>query len=166
LQGRAPFARYRQMLATRPLDLHAEDLAGIGTTAAKVWESSLEQVVRSGRPLAPQLLGVLSCFAPEDIPGALLDPEAIEAVTVLGGDPLGVELALMGLAELSLVTFEHGTVGLYRVVQHLTRAKAGEDDAVDWASAAILALRSALRRRTEQPSSLARPFHNQVADRP
>jgi hypothetical protein len=47
---------------------------------------------------------VLSCFAPEDIPRALLDPEAIEEVSVLGDDPLAVELALVGLAEFSLVT--------------------------------------------------------------
>jgi trypsin-like peptidase/NB-ARC domain-containing protein len=44
------YRRYLEMLRTRPLSLHREDLAGIGTTAAKVWESSVEQVMHSGRP--------------------------------------------------------------------------------------------------------------------
>ena len=47
------YAQYLERLRARPLALHAEDLAGIGTTAARVWESPLEQVVRSGRCLAP-----------------------------------------------------------------------------------------------------------------
>jgi hypothetical protein len=42
------YERYLEMLRTRPLSLHSEDLAGVGTTVAKVWESSLDQVTGSG----------------------------------------------------------------------------------------------------------------------
>jgi tetratricopeptide (TPR) repeat protein/transcriptional regulator with XRE-family HTH domain len=118
------YQRYLQMLRTRPLGIHSEDLAGAGTTIAKVWESSLEQATRRGPygTLASDVLGVLAYFAAEDIPRFLFEPPAIDGETALGGgDPLAVDLALVGLAEYSLINLEDEAIGLHRLVQHFTR---------------------------------------------
>src|SRR5205814_638000 len=62
------YDRYLKMLGARPLSLLSEDLAGAGTTAGKVWESSLDQVMRSGEygTLVRDVLGVLAYLAAED----------------------------------------------------------------------------------------------------
>lgn len=117
------YERYVAMLRTRPLSLHSEDLAGVGTTVAKVWESSLDQVVGSGRTLARGVLGVLAYFAADDIPRFLFQSSPIDGgATFVGGDPLAVELALVGLADYSLVSLESDAVSMHRLVQHLTRS--------------------------------------------
>jgi hypothetical protein len=118
------YQRYLEMLRTRPLGIHSEDLAGAGTTIAKVWESSLEQVNGRGGngTLASDVLGVLAYFAAEDIPRLLFEPPAIDGDAALGGgDPLAVDLALVALAEYSLINLEADAIGLHRLVQHFTR---------------------------------------------
>jgi class 3 adenylate cyclase/tetratricopeptide (TPR) repeat protein len=140
------YGRYMEMLRTRPLRLHSEDLAGVGTTMVQVWESSLEQLTRSGRygSRAPDVLGVLAYFAAEDIPRQVLARPAIDGEAVLGGgDALEVELALVGLAEYSLITLESDAVTLHRLVQHLSRLHVEDQGtAVDHAGAAIRLLRA------------------------
>jgi transcriptional regulator with XRE-family HTH domain/tetratricopeptide (TPR) repeat protein len=118
------YGRYLEMLRTRPLGIHSEDLAGAGTTIAKVWESSLEQVASQGShgTLARNVLGVLAHFAAEEIPRFLFEPPAIDGETVLGGgDPLAVDVALVGLADYSLIKLDADAIGLHRLVQHFTR---------------------------------------------
>jgi tetratricopeptide (TPR) repeat protein len=136
------------MLRTRPLSLHDEDLAGAGTTVARVWRSSLDQVTRGGSygALAGDVLGVLAYFAAEDIPRFLLEAPAIAGEATLGGgDPLAVDLALVGLADYSLVSLEPHAISLHRLVQHLTREHV-EDGGVstDHIATAIRLLRAAL----------------------
>jgi tetratricopeptide (TPR) repeat protein len=145
------YGRYIEMLRTRPLRLHSQDLAGVGTTMVQVWESSLEQVTRSGRygALAPEVLGVMSYFAAEDIPRYLLTTPTIHRETVLGsGDALDVELALIGLSEYSLISLEPDAIGVHRLVQHLTRLRLDHHGmAVNHVGAAIRSLHAVL----EQP---------------
>jgi tetratricopeptide (TPR) repeat protein len=141
------YRRYLEMLRTRPLRLHSEDLAGVGTTLAQVWESSLDQVTRSGQhgPLPLEVLGVLAYFAAEDVPRRLLATPAIDGEAVLGGDTLDVELALVGLAQYSLISLQPDSISLHRLVQHLTRSHLQDRGAaVDHASAAVRLLRGVL----------------------
>ncbi|HEY2665548.1 MAG TPA: tetratricopeptide repeat protein, partial [Actinomycetota bacterium] len=135
------YRRYLAMLRSRPLGIHSEDLAGAGTTIAKVWESSLEQVTSRGPygTLAGEVLGILAYFAAEDIPRFLFEPPAIDGEAGLGGgDPLAVDLALVGLADYSLINLEADAIGLHRLVQHFTRARLeGSDGVTDCVATAI-----------------------------
>src|SRR5437660_942389 len=56
-------------------------------------------------------------------PRFLFQPPAIDGEAALGGgDPLAVDLALVGLAEYSLINLEADAIGLHQLVQHFTRA--------------------------------------------
>jgi tetratricopeptide (TPR) repeat protein len=142
------YDRYLQMLRARPLSLHREDLAGAGTTVAKVWESSLEHVTGDGGhgTLAADVLGVLAYYGAEDIPRFLLEAALIDGEALLwGGDALAVELALVRLADYSLVNLEPDAIGLHRLVQHLSRAHIEDQvTGADHIAAAIRLLLGAL----------------------
>jgi tetratricopeptide (TPR) repeat protein len=140
------YQRYLEMLRSHPLTLLSEDLAGVGMTVAKVWESSLDQVIRSGRTLAGDVLGVLAYFAAEDIPRWLLAPPPIGAEATLGGgDPLAVDLALVGLADYSLISLEADAISLHRLVQYLTRLHVEDPGtALDHVATAIRLLGAAI----------------------
>lgn len=142
------YERYLEMLRTRPLSLYRDDLAGVGRTVAKVWESSLSQVTGGEHygTLAGDVLGVLAYLAADDIPRFLLQPPATDEEAVLGGgDPLAVELALVGLADYSLLRLEAEAIGLHRLVQHLTRVHLeGSDAAGRHVAVAVRLLRAAL----------------------
>jgi tetratricopeptide (TPR) repeat protein len=133
------YQRYLEMLRSHTLSLLSEDLAGVGMTVAKVWESSLDKVIHSGRTLAGDVLGVLAYFAAEDIPRWLLAPPALDAEeSVAPGDPLAVDLALVGLADYSLINLEADAISLHRLVQHLTRVHVeGSGAASDHVATAI-----------------------------
>jgi tetratricopeptide (TPR) repeat protein len=142
--------RYLKMLRTRPLRLHTQDLAGVGTTMVQVWESSLDQVVRSGRygSLAPHVLGVLAYFAAEDIPRQLLAAPAVDGEAIFGGDALEVALALVGLADYSLISLGPDVIGLHRLIQRISQLHLKDHGtAADYVDTAVRLLRALLAQR-------------------
>ena len=89
--------------------------SGYLVAPGRVLTAALDQVIHSGRSLADNVLGMVAYFAAEDIPRWLLEPPAIDGEATLGGgDPLAVDLALVGLSDYSLISLEADTIGLHR----------------------------------------------------
>ncbi|MFI6128479.1 tetratricopeptide repeat protein [Micromonospora sp. NPDC051141] len=116
-QTQMPMSEYLDRLRAQPaevLNRIAEgDLAE--RAVAQVWLETLNRL-REQRPAAVDLLGMLSCYAPEAVPRDVL------AGYPGGGNVVGQALAV--LASYNLVTLTVETVETHRLVQAVVRAHA------------------------------------------
>jgi len=110
-------ARYRRLLREAPGRLHAAAADGHdpGRVIARTWELTRSRIAGLD-PLAPRLLELLGCYAPDHLP-----------VDVLYGlqdaDELGIADALALLASYSMITLGGDSVSVHRLVQTVTLAR-------------------------------------------
>jgi tetratricopeptide (TPR) repeat protein len=120
-QTRTPVASYLERLRAQPervLALIAEgDRAE--RAVAQVWLETLSRL-RADRPAAIEMLRLLSCFAPDDVPRSLLVDDSADVVEL--------EQALAVLASYSLITLTGATVGMHRLLQTVVREQARRED--------------------------------------
>jgi len=114
--------RYRRLLRQAPGRAHAAAAVGHDQdrVVARVWEVTLDRIARTN-PLAPRLLELLACYAPEFLPVKVLYglPDA---------DDLDINEALAVLASYSMITLlGEDTVSVHRVVQSVTLARLTPD---------------------------------------
>jgi Tetratricopeptide repeat/Trypsin-like peptidase domain len=119
------YQRYFDELAGRPLALYARNLEDAERTVAQVWDTSLQQVrTTPGGDLAIRVLAVLAYLAPAPIPRAITTTSPGLA-TVITTDPvpdnLDIEIAVVALADQSLVDVADTTVSLHRTIATITR---------------------------------------------
>jgi hypothetical protein len=139
-QTHTGYADYLTALRSDPEAVYDADLAHTESVTARVWRRSLDHVThgQQNHPAAV-ILGVMSYFAPDDIPRQLFSLEAIQAVPIL--DDLGMTRLTMALGELaaySLITMDADSVNVHRLIQHLTRLDTDSRGvAVDYCAAAI-----------------------------
>jgi tetratricopeptide (TPR) repeat protein/transcriptional regulator with XRE-family HTH domain len=113
---RTPMLDYLARLRERPGPLlSAEPPGGIGTTVGRLWDLTLSTISAS-QPLAIDLVRVLACLAPDDVPRALLSG--------LDDDPAAVDMAAGLLASYSMITLDETTVSVHRLVQAVAAERA------------------------------------------
>ncbi|GAA3407701.1 FxSxx-COOH system tetratricopeptide repeat protein [Streptosporangium vulgare] len=123
---------YLSLLAAHPAHMYAAspEEGDAERTIARLWRAHLEAVGRRN-PYAVQLLRVLACYAPNDIPRDILDA---------GGDRPMVLDALRLLHSYSLITLTEDTVAVHRLVQAVVAAEDETGAAPEEDSAPDLAL--------------------------
>jgi len=112
--------RYRRLLKQAPSRLYAAAASGHDQRVmARVWEVTRERIARLNS-LAPRLLELLACYAPDHLP-----------IDVLHGlpdtDDLDIGEALALLASYSLISLGQDTVSVHRLVQSVTLARLTAD---------------------------------------
>ena len=100
--------------------MHAAGGGQAQRTIARVWDITIE-AIRARHPAAITLLHILACYAPDNLPRA-----------VLGGrddpDRLAVDEALGVLASYSMITLTPETVSMHRLVQAVILARQPPED--------------------------------------
>ncbi|MBM0235798.1 tetratricopeptide repeat protein, partial [Micromonospora sp. STR1_7] len=135
LQQAAGYLRQTRLSASVYLErLRAQPAQVLNTIAegdqaeravAQVWMVTLNRL-RDERPVAIDLLRILSCYAADDVPRDVLATYADE--------PAVVDQALSALASYNLITLAETTVSTHRLLQSVIRTEAqtevcpGEDD--------------------------------------
>ena len=115
-------------------------------TVGTVWTISFA-AVRSTSQAAAELLSLLACFAPDDVPLSLLGsgaeafPQALSKVVT---DELKLREVIRVLRRYSLVEVDEDGVSVHRVVQAVTRNAFSEKERSNWIEAAITTLSNAL----------------------
>lgn len=108
-QTRISMERYLRRLRAEPASLLGAVTRTLSLTVAAV------------TPLAVEILQILSCLSPENLPRDVLYPLA---------DPDAVDQALGLLASYSLITLTRDSVAVHRLVQSITPARAEEATAL------------------------------------
>jgi NB-ARC domain. len=113
--------RYRHLLRRAPgrLQAAAADGHDPGRVVARVWEVTRSRIAELN-PLAPRLLELLACNAPDRLPIDVLNG-------LPGADELDVAEALRLLASYSMITLGEDTVSVHRLVQSVTLARLPAD---------------------------------------
>ena len=112
--------RYRRLLREAPGRLYA---AAIGydpdRVVARVWDVTIDRIAQIN-PLAPRLMKLLACYAPDFLPIDVLYglPDASE---------LDIDEALGLLASYSMISLGQDTVSVHRLVQSVTLARLTAD---------------------------------------
>lgn len=113
--------RYRTLLRKNPGRLYAAAAVGQdpGRVIARVWTLTHDRIAKLN-PLAPRLLQLLACYAPDHLPIDVLHglPEADELDIV---DALGL------LASYSMITLGPDTVSVHRLIQAVTLSQLTAD---------------------------------------
>jgi tetratricopeptide (TPR) repeat protein/transcriptional regulator with XRE-family HTH domain len=113
---RIPMQDYVARLRAMPGPMLTADAPGaIGGTVGRQWDLTLSTIERVD-PLAIDVLHVLSCLAPDDVPRPLLSGMA--------DDPGEVDVALGLLASYSMVSLGERTVSVHRLVQAVVAEQA------------------------------------------
>ncbi|MFG1993999.1 FxSxx-COOH system tetratricopeptide repeat protein [Actinoplanes sp. NPDC048988] len=119
-QTRTPMAAYLDRLRSQPETVL--NAIAPGTRAeravAQVWLVTLNRL-REQRPAAIELLRLLACFAPDEVPRAYL------------ADEPDSEQELAVLASYNLLVLRDKTVGMHRLLQWAVREQAKQDEAAD-----------------------------------
>ncbi|WP_197038649.1 NB-ARC domain-containing protein [Herbidospora cretacea] len=112
---------YRRLLRTSPARAHAAGHPG-QAVVAQVWTLTRERIAGLD-PLAPRLLALLACYAPDQLPIAVLHH-------LPGTDELRVGQALEVLASYSMITISPGrdAVSVHRLVQAVILADLREQE--------------------------------------
>ncbi|MEV6159468.1 tetratricopeptide repeat protein [Nonomuraea sp. NPDC052129] len=142
---------YQRLLAAHPLEMYGRSREGgeAERTIARLWSAHLD-VIRSRNPYAEQVLRVLACYAPDDIPRDIIGGAA--------ADILCVTDALRLLASYHLIKLEEQTVTMHRLLQKVVAA-GGDSATEEWSSSDV-----ALVWLTEAWSAAAElPRHEQVS---
>ncbi|WP_422740072.1 FxSxx-COOH system tetratricopeptide repeat protein [Micromonospora sp. WMMD729] len=115
-QTRLPVSVYLDRLRAQPAE--ALNTIAEGDQAeravAQVWLLTLDQL-RGVRPTAIDLLRILSCYAPDDVPRSIL--------TGYTEQPGAVDQGLAALASYNLVTLTLTTVSMHRLLQTVVRSQ-------------------------------------------
>ena len=139
-QTRTGYRDYLDALRGDPGAVYDTDLARSESVTARVWRRSLDQVTggQDDHPAAV-VLGVLSYFAPDDIPRQLFNPQAVQTVPILDGlGTVKLTVTLGELAAYSLIIIDRDSISIHRVIQHITRLDADvHGRAIDYCAAAI-----------------------------
>ena len=111
-QAGATAREYLDLLARYPAAMYQAAAEGgdAARTIARIWHVTLDRLADD--PLPGQVLRILAWYAPEGIPGTLLDGLA---------DPPAVLHAVARLAAYSMLTADAGTLAMHRLVQAVTR---------------------------------------------
>jgi hypothetical protein len=130
------------------------DPVGFDKRATTTWELAFAELTRSG--LAPGLLRMVACCAPEDIPLRLLlrprpglattfGPDVAPLLTPLLDSPIACDEAVAGLRRYSLISAPRGGfVSVHRLVQKITADQLDPDVAKDWRRATAALIEAAL----------------------
>ena len=132
------------------------DPAGYDKRVTTTWELALSgaELTRSG--LAPGLLRMVACCAPEDIPLRLLlrprpglattfGPDVAPLLTPLLDSPIACDETVAGLRRYSLISAPRGGfVSVHRLVQKITADQLDPDVAKDWRRATAALIEAAL----------------------
>jgi tetratricopeptide (TPR) repeat protein len=104
--------QYLGLLSGYPADMYRDGEEGRddARTIARIWDVTLDRL--ADEPLAGQILRILSWYAPEAIPRALLDGLAT---------PPALTRAVGRLAAYSMLTTDAGFLAVHRLVQAVTR---------------------------------------------
>ncbi|WP_371781353.1 FxSxx-COOH system tetratricopeptide repeat protein [Streptosporangium subroseum] len=135
---------YLALLIAHPAHMYAASLEGGNAerTIARLWRVHLDAISKRN-PYAVQLLRVLACYAPDDIPRDILDADS--------NRPMVLD-ALRLLFSYSLILLEEETVSVHRLIQAVvaaeTRTVPGEEPASDLA---LAWLADAWMASTDQP---------------
>ncbi|MEV4211552.1 FxSxx-COOH system tetratricopeptide repeat protein [Micromonospora sp. NPDC049662] len=123
-QTRLPVSVYLDRLRAQPSEVLNTIAEGdqAERAVAQVWLLTLDQL-REVRPAAIDLLRILSCYAPDDVPRSILAGYAEQAGAV--------DQALAALASYNLVTLTQTTVSMHRLVQTVVRSQAQTQTQVD-----------------------------------
>ena len=127
------------------------------------WTLAFGELRRAGAP-AVGLLRLLACCAAEAVPLDLLQarpavtgsvsPHVAPMLMPLLDDPLAVDDAVAALRRYSLVSApQGGRVSMHRLVQAVTLAQLGPDEAAAWRQAAQWLIEAALPGNPEQPKA-------------
>lgn len=127
---------------------------GYDKRVTTTWELASAELTRSG--LAPGLLRMVACCAPEDIPLRLLlcprpglaatfGPDVAPLLTPLLDSPIACDEAVAGLRRYSLISAPRGGfVSVHRLVQKITADQLDPDVAKDWRRATAALIEAAL----------------------
>jgi len=115
-QTRVTLAGYLDRLRQHPQAMYAATGGGLAQrTIARIWDITID-AIGARNPGAITLLSALACYAPDDIPRAIIAP----------GDPAGqlaADEALGLLASYSMITLTAETVSIHRLVQAVILAQ-------------------------------------------
>ncbi|WP_343450247.1 tetratricopeptide repeat protein [Micromonospora oryzae] len=123
-QTRLPVSVYLDRLRAQPAEVLNTIAEGdqAERAVAQVWLLTLDRL-REVRPAAIDLLRILSCYAPDDVPRPIL--------TGFAEQPGAVDQLLSALASYNLVTLTETTASTHRLLQAVVRSQAQtlpEDD--------------------------------------
>ncbi|WP_433121011.1 FxSxx-COOH system tetratricopeptide repeat protein [Micromonospora sp. CA-246542] len=115
-QTRLPVSAYLDRLREQPSEVLNTIAEGdqAERAVAQVWLLTLDQL-REVRPAAIDLLRILSCYAPDDVPRSILAGYAEQAGAV--------DQALAALASYNLVILTQTTVSMHRLLQTVVRSQ-------------------------------------------
>jgi len=131
-QTHISYARYLDLLhhrAAAAYEAKAHD-DKIQATVARLWDITM-QTIHDHAPHAVELLRVLACFAPDDIPRALFGDDEL---TIQVDEWLGV------LASYSMITLTVDTISVHRLVQAVSFTTNGSTQNEPYATARESAL--------------------------
>ncbi|MET8277897.1 tetratricopeptide repeat protein [Micromonospora sp. NPDC005174] len=116
-QTRLPVSVYLDRLRAQPAEVLNTIAEGdqAERAVAQVWLLTLDRL-REVRPAAIDLLRILSCYAPDDVPRSILAGYADQAGAV--------DQAMSALASYNLVTLTQTTVSTHRLLQTVVRGQA------------------------------------------
>ncbi|WP_194820734.1 FxSxx-COOH system tetratricopeptide repeat protein [Micromonospora sp. S-DT3-3-22] len=116
-QTRLPVSVYLDRLRAQPAEVLNTIAEGdqAERAVAQVWLLTLDRL-REVRPAAIDLLRILSCYAPDDVPRSILAGFAEQ--------PGAVDQLLSALASYNLVTLTQTTVSTHRLLQTVVRGQA------------------------------------------
>ncbi|MET8312008.1 tetratricopeptide repeat protein, partial [Micromonospora sp. NPDC005173] len=116
-QTRLPVSAYLDRLRAQPTEVLNTIAEGdqAERAVAEVWLLTLDRL-RENLPAAIDLLRILSCYAPDDVPRSIL--------TGYAEQPGAVDQALSALASYNLVTLTQTTVSTHRLLQTVVRSQA------------------------------------------
>ncbi|WP_283134833.1 tetratricopeptide repeat protein [Rhizohabitans arisaemae] len=114
-------SRYRRLLHQSPAKAYATVVPGQDSQqiVARVWAVTMARVAELN-PLAPHVLSLMACYAPDDLPTDVLYglPET---------DELEIAQALGTLASHSMITLTEEKISAHRLVQAVTWSELPED---------------------------------------
>jgi tetratricopeptide (TPR) repeat protein len=116
-QTRIALTAYLTKLRADPARVHAAAVPGAQDTIARLWDITLGHLT-THHPHALQLLRILACYAPDNIPRVLAHDPA-------PGTDADEELAQ--LASYSLITLTPETITIHRLLQAVLQAHASRD---------------------------------------
>ncbi|MEU8153295.1 FxSxx-COOH system tetratricopeptide repeat protein [Micromonospora sp. NPDC048986] len=124
-QTRLPVSVYLDRLRDQPAEVLNTIAEGdqAERAVAQVWLLTLDRL-REVRPAAIDLLRILSCYAPDDVPRSILAGYADQAGAV--------DQALSALASYNLVTLTQTTVSTHRLLQTVVRSQAQTQAEADY----------------------------------
>jgi hypothetical protein len=143
--------RYRELLRASPTRMYASAPAGGDPErlVARAWAVTRARIEEIG-PLAADLLDLLACFAPDDLPRDVL-------VRAVDADELDTAEALGVLASFSMVDLVDDGVSVHRLVQAVTLHQLDDPRRAELRARAAAALEGCLPARPAEPT--ARPAY-------